>query len=190
MKATEQLKREHNAVKIMLRVLDKMCRKLEAGEEIDPEHLDGTLEFFKVFVDRCHHVKEENLLFIAMQRTADPTDGDRIGALLKDHVSGRNFIGDMTRASAAYRAGDSTARRVIIDSAKHYITLLIQHIDIEDNVLYPIADERLSPEKQEELLIQFDKLEEEEIGVGKHEEFHRLIDRMKEIYLTQPSNAK
>lgn len=190
MKATEQLKKEHNAVKIMLLVLDKMCHKLEAGEDVDPDHLESLLEFFKVFVDRCHHVKEENLLFVAMQRTVDPNDGDRIGALLKDHVSGRNFIGEMALAAVDYRAGDERARQAIVSGAKHYITLLIQHIDIEDNVLYPLADERLSPQKQEELLIQFDKLEEEEIGAGKHEEYHRLIERLRDIYLPQPSGAR
>lgn len=184
-KATEQLKKEHNAVKLMLLVLDKLCKKLESGERIDPDHLDSLIEFFQVFVDRCHHAKEENMLFVAMHESMEPGDNDRIGALIKDHASGRNYMHDLATASALYRQGDSGAVKLILQSAKHYMTLLIQHIDIEDNVLYPMADERLSAQKQEELLIDFDRLEVEEIGVGKHEEFHRLIDRMRGIYLSK-----
>ena len=189
MKATDQLKKEHNAVKIMLRVLEKMYKKIESGGEIDLDHLDSTIDFFKVFVDRCHHAKEENMLFVAMQRTMDPNDGDRIGALLKDHVSGRNFIRDLAKASIDYRAGEPGAAEAIVHNARNYITLLIQHIDIEDNVLYPLANERLSAHQQEELFQQFDKLEEEEIGVGKHEDYHRLIEKLKDIYL-HSSNSK
>jgi hemerythrin-like domain-containing protein len=184
-KATEQLKKEHHAVKLMLLVLDKLCKKLESGEQIDTDHLDNLIEFFQVFVDRCHHAKEENMLFVAMQKTMDPNDGDRIGALIKDHASGRNYIHELAAASTRYRAGDAEAAKTIVQNAKHYMTLLIQHIDIEDNVLYPMADARLSDRKQEELLGEFDLLEVEEIGVGKHEEFHRMIDRLRGIYLSK-----
>jgi hemerythrin-like domain-containing protein len=183
LKATEQLKKEHKAVKVILRVLDKICKKLEAGEKIDVNHMENILDFFKVFVDQCHHAKEENLLFVAIRKTMDPSDGDRIGALLKDHVSGRNYIRDLSKAVANYQAGDLKASVAILHHARNYMTLLLQHIDIEDNVLYPIANEHLSIEKQEELYQQFDKLEETEIGAGKHEEFHKMIDRLKGIYL-------
>ncbi len=183
MKATEQLKKEHKAVKIMLRVLDMLCKKLEAGEKINIDHLDSIIEFFGVFVDRCHHAKEENMLFIAMQKTMDPSDGDRIGALIKDHVSGRNYINDLSKASALYKKGDPDAAKQIVQNARRYMTLLTQHIDIEDNVLYPIADTRLSDHKQEELVHEFDRLEIEEIGAGKHEQFHKMIEQLKGIYL-------
>jgi len=63
MTPTEQLKEEHEAIKLMLRILDKVCDKLESGEEVNPEHLDQILEFIKVFADKCHHGKEEDLLF-------------------------------------------------------------------------------------------------------------------------------
>jgi len=183
-KATEQLKKEHLAVKVMLRVLDRICKRLEAGEDVEAGHLDEVVEFFKVFVDRCHHAKEESMLFVAMKESTDPNDGDRIGALVKDHVSGRQYIKSLGDATADYRKSDPSAPARIINNARHYITLLIQHIDIEDNVLYPIADERLSEKKQQELFRDFDRLEAEEIGVGRHEEFHKMIDRLKGAYLS------
>ncbi len=40
----------------------------------------------------------------------------------------------------------------------------------------------LSESKQKELIQQFEKVEIERIGHGKHEEFHRLIHQLKEIY--------
>lgn len=183
MKAVEQLKKEHNAVKLTLRVLDKICKQLEAGDEINTGDLESLLDFFKVFVDKCHHAKEENMLFVALEGSDDPSHGDRIGALIKDHATGRNYIRELSRAVAEYKVGNVAAGTEILHYAKNYITLLIQHIDVEDNVLYPLADERLSPLKQEELAKDFDRLETEEIGVGRHEEFHRMIERLRDTYL-------
>ena len=183
MKATEQLKKEHNAVKLTIRVLDKLCKNLEAGQKINIDDLESLIDFYGVFVDKCHHVKEENMLFSAMQRSLDPSDGERIGALLKDHVSGRNYIRDLSKAVASYKRGENMAAQAIILNARHYMTLLIQHIDIEDNVLYPIADKRLSPQMQEELLREFDEFELREIGIDKHEAYHAMIERLRDTYL-------
>lgn len=183
MKATEQLVKEHNAVKVTLRILDRISKKLEAGEKVEISHLEELTDFFRTFVDKCHHTKEEEMLFVALRDTDDPSHADRIGALMKDHVSGRNFIREMSKAIENYKAGDVRAAKEIVQNAKNYSTLLTQHIDIEDTVLYPIADERLTDEKHKELLRDFDRLEEEEIGHGKHEAFHEMIDRLKGIYL-------
>ena len=108
--------------------------------------------------------------------------------MIKDHVSGRKYIRDLATGTALYRKGDPSATQILLESARHYMTLLIQHIDIEDNVLYPLADARLTGEKQAELLEDFDRLEVKEIGEGKHEEFHRTIEKLKGIYLDNHSN--
>jgi hypothetical protein len=46
-----------------------------------------------------------------------------------------------------------------------------------------MAEVRFSAEKQEELLEKFERIEQERIGTGRHEEFHKLLHHLKEIYL-------
>ena len=46
-----------------------------------------------------------------------------------------------------------------------------------------MADSHLSAEKQESMFEEFEKIEVEKIGVGKHEEFHQLLDNLSAIYL-------
>ena len=48
-----------------------------------------------------------------------------------------------------------------------------------------MADKVLSPQEHEALLQGFEKLEVERIGVGKHEEFHKLLHKLQDIYLKQ-----
>ena len=52
MKPIEDLKMEHEAVKLTLKILDKICSNIEqTGKISSPEHLDQLIEFFIVFVD-------------------------------------------------------------------------------------------------------------------------------------------
>jgi hemerythrin-like domain-containing protein len=60
---------------------------------------------------------------------------------------------------------------------------LTQHIQKENNVLFPMGDKVLAKEKQEKLLEDFEDLERERIGAGMHESFHELLHQLKEIYL-------
>jgi hypothetical protein len=46
-----------------------------------------------------------------------------------------------------------------------------------------MVDTHLSKEKQKELLQQFEMVEREKIGVGQHEEFHKLLNHLKSVYL-------
>ena len=46
-----------------------------------------------------------------------------------------------------------------------------------------MADSRIPLEKQSKLSEEFEKVEIEKIGKGKHEEFHKLIDMKRDEYL-------
>ena len=182
MKATQQLKNEHEGVRIMLGILEKICEKLETEGNIDKEHFDGILEFLKVFVDKCHHGKEEELLFPALEAAGIPKYGP-ISVMLHEHQVGRNYVKAMSEAFAAYKLGNKSLSQGILHNAHDYISLLNDHIVKENNILFVIADNRLSEQKQDELFEGFEKIEVDRIGIGKHEEFHGLIEKLNGIYL-------
>lgn len=167
----------------MLRILKKVCDRLESGDEVNPEHLDQILNFIKVFADQCHHGKEEDLLFPAMEEAGIPREGGPIGVMLTEHDMGRGYVKSMNEAVSKYKAGNHKVSSTIVENAESYIELLTPHIEKEDNILYAMADMHLSEKKQEELLEGFEKVESEKIGIGKHEEFHKLLHHLKEVYL-------
>jgi hemerythrin-like domain-containing protein len=184
MKATDQLRDEHKGVLLMLSILEKVSERLETEDSLDKEHLEGMLEFFKVFVDKCHHGKEEDLLFPAYEAVGIPNKNGPIGAMLAEHAEGRGYIKNMTEAFNGFKKNDNFSGARIVEYAKKYIALLKQHIEKENTVLYPMGDARITNEKDKELLAGFDKIERERIGSGKHEQFHAMIDKLKTIYLS------
>ena len=183
MKPTDVLKEEHKGIKVGLSILGKVADKLQADQPVPPEHLEQLVDFIRTFADRCHHGKEEDLLFNEMVKAGIPKQGGPIAVMLMEHDQGRAYVRGMADAISAYKAGDVRAGYKIAENARGYIRLLTQHIDKEDNILYPIADARLTEKQQICLLEGFEKVEEERVGHGKHEEFHRMLDQLSGVYL-------
>lgn len=73
-----------------------------------------------------------------------------------------------------------TAAQSIIEQC--YERPLDRGLHKEDNILYPIADARLSPQTQAGLEKDFERVEEEVVGTGKHEEYHRLLEELEKTY--------
>jgi hemerythrin-like domain-containing protein len=92
MRPTDDLREEHRAVKLMLKILDEVCMDIEAGRSVKKEHLEGLVEFMKVFVDKCHHTKEEVYLFPEMEKAGIPGAEELITSLKKEHQQGREHV--------------------------------------------------------------------------------------------------
>jgi hemerythrin-like domain-containing protein len=183
MKPTEELKKEHEAVKLMLRILQEISKRLDAGEKISAKHLTDILEFIRVFTDKCHHMKEEELLFPALESAGVARERGPIGVMLYEHQEAREFVKGMNEALEKFKEGEKKAGIEFARNARNYVELLTSHIYKEDNILYPMADDKLSATVQRELEQGFEKIEKEVIGPGRHEEFHRLLKRLEEEYL-------
>lgn len=184
MKAIQDLRMEHDAVRLTLKVLDRIAQRIERQGSLDnPQHVDQLLEFFTIFVDKCHHGKEEELLFPALERVGVARDNGPIGVMLREHELGRKCVQKMKAASPGIKAGEPLAAKNFVSVAHDYISLLNQHIDKENNVLFPMAERQLSEATLTELSNGFDRIEEQKIGVGKHEEFHKMIDQLESAYL-------
>ncbi len=183
MKPTEQLKEDHEAIKLMLKIMAAISDKLDNGDSVEPDHLERIIDFIRTFADKCHHGKEEDLLFPAIEEAGIPRNGGPTGMMLVEHDEGRGYVKEMADAAEKYKSGDNGAAKNFAQNARNYINLLAQHIDKENNVLYFIADSHVSAEKQAELAAQFEKVEREKIGPGKHEEYHRLLHQLEEKYL-------
>ena len=184
MNAINELLGEHEAVRLTLKILKKIGQHIdETGKINNTEHLEQLFEFFSTFVDRCHHSKEEELLFPAMEQVGISRKGGPVGAMLEEHQQGRNLVSKMKNELLRYQDGDHDAALNLKKHADDYITLLDFHIEKENNVLFPMATKHLTENKLTEMKKGFDKIESEKIGEGKHEKFHEMLDSFKNIYL-------
>jgi hemerythrin-like domain-containing protein len=175
---TQVLKDEHA---LILEALDAMERKvsaLEAGAAPDRAYFEKAVQFLRTFADQCHHGKEENLLFKTMVDRGFPRQAGPIAVMLHEHETGRSFIRGIAEGVAAVGTDPGAAKR-IIENGRGYIGLLRAHIDKENHILFPMADNVLTPEDQEHLGKEFERFEAEETGAGVHEAMLKLLDELK-----------
>jgi hemerythrin-like domain-containing protein len=182
LKATKQLRSEHEGIEVILNVLGRICKKLETTGDMDKDHFEGILEFLRIFIETCHHKKEEELLFPALVEMGVPGEGS-IELMLNEHEMGKKYIKAMGMAFGTFVNGDTNASKEIVQNARLFISMLREHIEREEKVLFDMADDRLPEIMQAELIEGFEKIETHEIGPGKHEEFENLIRTLSRIYL-------
>lgn len=177
MQAINTLKDEHQVIQRFLVVLEKLADQVEETGKVDVERFEKILDFIKTFADRCHHGKEEGILFPLVEKRGIPKEEGPIGMMLLEHDQGREYVAGLTEALKKYQEEEDTSNEVA-ENARGYIEILRNHIPKEDDILYPMAEEVLKPEDDKELIAEFEKVEEEKIGPGKHEEYHQLIDQL------------
>ena len=176
--ATQVLRHEHDAILKMLDATEQVAQRAERGEKIPAEVLTDLLEFFRLFADRCHHGKEEDLLFPLLRKKGIPGEGGPIGMMLYEHEQGRSLIRQMAEAVEAYQSGQATAGTAWAKAARGYTDLLRSHINKENNVLFPMADRVLAAGEQASLAEEFERLEVEKMGTGTHERLHAKMDKL------------
>ncbi len=184
MYATQDLRNEHEGIKMALAVLDRLANEIEADRAVSLDDLEQIVDFLKTFVDRCHHGKEEDLLFPALEAAGVPKENGPIGAMLADHTRGREYVRAMNDALAGVGAGAPADRKAFAVAAQGYARLLSDHIEKENNVLFVMAERQLPPEEHTRLAEGFERIEQERIGPGVHERYHSMLDRLHDKYLT------
>jgi hemerythrin-like domain-containing protein len=180
MKATEILMEEHRVIERVLASLEAAANRLAAGEAVPGDFFLKAADFIKGFADGCHHKKEEGVLFVALVANGMPQKAGPIAVMLAEHEEGRRLTRAMRDGATRMQAGDLTARAQVVQNALGYVTLLRQHIQKEDHVLFPMADRIIPVEQQDQVTAAFDRIEHEETGEGIHEKYLALAEELEQ----------
>ena len=188
MLATDELKQEHRIIERMLTVIDAAAYKQRLGRDLPPHFFPLVVDFVRNFADRCHHGKEEDNLFPAMEKRGIPGQDGPIGMMLVEHDRGRLYVRDMEEAGNCFASGDVAAVKAAIGNAVGYSELLRQHIYKEDSILYKIADQVLTASDDKELMARFAEVERERMGPGKHAEYLKLVEELERQVGIEPAS--
>lgn len=141
---TSALVREHKLILRMLNILEQKAGETAQGHCHDYHFYLEAVDFIRDYADRFHHAKEEDILFEALVTNGMPRANSPVAAMLMEHDQGRAYVKGMEDAAQEALAGKPGMEGTIAENALGYLVLLREHIDKEDNILYPLA-ERLIP---------------------------------------------
>ena len=169
-KPTQILSDEHRVIERVLGAVEKLAE----GPVDALEPWKKALDFIRYFADQCHHLKEEKVLFPALEAHGIPSEGGPIGIMLIEHEEGRSYVRAMLAAICLIEAKNEGGKESLLSSAQAYCRLLREHIQKEDEILFRMADEVISAEEQKKLSAAFAEHEAEEMGAGVHDKYLKI----------------
>lgn len=150
-RAIDDLMREHEAILFALQILESFERRIAAGQPVDTTDLAAFLGFLREFADKCHHGKEEGILFPALVAAGVPDQGGPVGVMLDEHAQGRRWIAQMDAS-----LGPTLDPERFGQAARGYRALLQAHIRKENEVLFPMAERLLGTDQLDSIFEQFE----------------------------------
>jgi len=153
--ALQMLSNEHKNILAVIDILLRECDSMESGSEIDKNLFKKATGFIEGYADKFHHAKEEDILFVELCKDEVRMRCNPTQQMLHEHDLGRNFIKELKKGI------EIDNKDKIIENARGYAYLLKDHIFKEDNILYPMTDESLSPSIKNDILNKFKQVEME-----------------------------
>lgn len=158
MRAIEILKDEHRQIERVLLALATEVIRVREGAPADPAFFEQAADFIQVYADGSHHAKEEGVLFEVLHQHGLPKDVGPLHCMLREHDMGRRLTVAMGSAARGLKQGRSEMRDAMLEAAAQYSQLLAMHIQKEDNGLFMLAEQRLSPEALDQALARYEGL--------------------------------
>ena len=162
--STASLRRDHELIEKVIKAMEATIQLLENEKQIPDSILFPVIDFSKNFTDVCHHSKEENALFPALEQAGMPSNMGPIAMMLMDHQRSREIGTQMEESAKEYlSSGDSTK---LISDMQLYVEHITEHLWKENNKLFMMAEARLQyvSEKVDKELNEIEELKLKDLG--------------------------
>ncbi|MEJ2271774.1 MAG: hemerythrin domain-containing protein, partial [Candidatus Bathyarchaeota archaeon] len=144
------LMREHRLIERMVNLINDVEIKIKEENKIDSNFIEVVVDFFRTYADKCHHGKEEDILFEKLAvKNLKNSDRKIMEDLIEGHVFARKTVSKLEQENKKYNSGSKSA----INKIKELLPFDLQKLG-------EIYDESLDVQK--EILEVFLKLSKQE----------------------------
>jgi hemerythrin-like domain-containing protein len=146
---------EHRLIEKLLKVAAGLADGL-TQKTYDPVLIDSIVDFIKVYADRTHHGKEEDILFHKLsEREVAGNDLAMMNELIDEHKQAREKVKAIVELNERCRNGDknvvSQIKEIILWLADFYPV----HIEKEDKQFFPKSEKYFSNDELDTMLENF-----------------------------------
>jgi len=175
MQARGPLMIEHRLIEGMIAVMRRKLERAAQTQSVDPDFVDAAVDFVRVYADRTHHGKEEDILFRDLEKK-DLSEADRrvMNELLSEHAFGRTTTKELVAANTRYRAGDESALADIVSKLRTLADFYPKHIEKEDKAFFPASRAYFSDQEDQAMLAEFREFDQKMI----HEKYRSVVETL------------
>ena len=147
---------EHRLIERMVALMKKELERIEKEKAVDTDFIISAAEFLRNYADKCHHGKEEDILFRSLlKKPISPEDKKMIDGFLSDHVLARKTVKDLLSGKDDFVSGNKKAVDRVIDCLKRLTELYPAHIAREDRQFFIPCMRYFSDEEKAKMVEDF-----------------------------------
>lgn len=170
-----QLMIEHRLIERMIRLWKESLDKINEANSLDLDFIAQAIDFMHAYADRCHHGKEEDILFAALKNKPLSAELEKIlQELINEHNISRDNIKELACARQRYLAGDKAAFGDIQVSVKTIVELYPAHILKEDRRFFLPCMEYFTEQEKENMILEFTEFDRNLV----HEKYKEMVKEL------------
>lgn len=173
MEITNLLVKEHYLIEQVLNCLERIAERCESERKLDAAAAQDAVAFFRGFIERCHHGREDAQLLPAMHAMGISPERCLGCSMLEKREEGRGHLDAMQAVIQPASTGDVAALVEFTEHARAYIELLLDCIAKKEDCLFPM----IARSSREEDTVRAEAVLPAISGNGQHERaYHDYID--------------
>ncbi len=166
---------EHRLIERVVNALKTEDSNLELKNEINSDFIGSAVDFFRFYADRCHHGKEEDVLFRDLQKKQLSGEHKKmLAGLMQDHVRARELVGKLESGGKRYLQKDPKAVTDIKLCLRNLVELYTGHIQKEDNQFFIPTMDYFTKVEQDAMLCEFREFDRMLI----HEKYKKVAEQI------------
>ncbi len=142
---------------------------------MEPDKIIQIGDFFRIYADKTHHGKEEDILFKELE-DKPLTDEDRkmMEELKKEHDKYRRTVDKLLDANLDYKRGNDSAILEIKEALKQLGDIYPEHISKEDREFFHPSMNYFSVPEKQKMLKEFNEFDRNMI----HEKYRMVLENL------------
>ena len=166
---------EHRLIEKMIEVIRKEISKIKETNKVDIIFIDTAVDFIRIYADKTHHGKEEDILFCyCAEKNMSEKDKKAMNELIAEHKYGRKIVGELVDARDKYIRGSNTIN-IILEKLGKLAEFYPEHIKKEDKIFFPGSEKYFSRDELGKLLGEFREFDQAMI----HEKYKLVVEQLK-----------
>lgn len=166
---------EHRLIESMIALMKEELERIRSSKRVNSRFVDTAVDFLRMYADRTHHGKEEDILFRELSKKALTREHQKImDELVEEHKIARKTVSSLIDANTHYIQGDNKVVDEILRLLEKLVNFYPEHIRKEDKDFFIPCMKYFSQQEQQEMLDEFWEFDRKMI----HEKYKKVVENL------------
>jgi len=168
---------EHRNLAAVLHGLQRLVDSVRKGTKPDFTTMRAVMYYIDTFPEKLHHPKEDRYLFARLRQRTHKADA-ALAQLQGEHRHGEKLIRDLEQALLRWEMGGEKEFAAFADELVRYADFQWRHMQLEEEVILPLAQDVLTEEDWRDIDAAFARNEDPLVTKDVEKDYEQLFKRI------------